>query len=370
MRKLQKVEFGTLEEDSENSAEPLPIEHKLQHNKYRRIYLLTFILLIICAFTFGVLETKRRFHELRQEMIQKAAEEKRQFIINFAINKTSHSPYRPVILFAYSENPLARNNTLFFINHGLHAEADFIFIINGDSDIDKHIPKNLSNIRIIKRENTCFDLGSMGEVLKANNNELVSKYKRFILMNSSIRGPFLPTWSKDCWSDLFLNRLSDEVKLVGMTFNCFPQKHIQSMIIATDYIGIQILLAGDTAHEKVFINEWGFNPYSQVGLSGCAKNYGDAVSAEISLTNLIYENNYKPEVVMTAAKRPGYYDEFCDNDSVLHLNTYFGTTLHPYESVFAKVSRNIYDEVLLEKLTEWHDDWNYSSWEACLASTM
>ena len=298
-------------------------------------------------------------------MQQQLYDEQNEFVRNFIASQKGHSTDRPLIIFAYSESDYSRANTLFFIRHGLHAEADFIFILNGESSIEQAIPNNMSNIRVIKRENTCFDLGAMGIVLKSDNNALVKKYKKFILMNSSIRGPFVPTWGKGCWSDFFLSKVTEKVKLVGIAVNCKPAKHIQSMIIATDSIGLDILLKGDKANQREFVNEWGFNEYSLVGMSDCAKNYADAVSAEISLTNLILKANYSIEVLMTAATRRGYYED-CENDSVLHVDKYFGTSLHPYETVFTKVSRNEYDKILISRLTEWHDAWGYTSWEACM----
>ena len=40
-------------------------------------------------------------------------------------------------------------------------------------------------------------------------------------MNSRVRGPFTPPWSKDCWSNIYLDKLTDKVKLDGMTYNCW-----------------------------------------------------------------------------------------------------------------------------------------------------
>jgi hypothetical protein len=120
------------------------------------------------------------------------------------------SPDRPLILYAYFETPNARANIQYFITHGLHGAADFIFILNGETDIYKQLPKK-SNIKFVQRRNDCFDLGSYGEVLL--KDELYKKYNHFIMLNASIRGPFLPYWSEACWSDMFLRRITDEVKV-------------------------------------------------------------------------------------------------------------------------------------------------------------
>ena len=124
---------------------------------------------------------------------------------------------RPLILYAYSESDFGRINLAFFVNHGLHDAADFIFILNGETDVDTMVlPAGRPNVRIIKRENTCFDLGAHAEVLTEEQDgggALKDRYKRFILMNASIRGPFVPHWSKECWSDAYLGRLNEKVKV-------------------------------------------------------------------------------------------------------------------------------------------------------------
>lgn len=99
---------------------------------------------------------------------------------------------------------------MFFISHGLHAKADFVFIFNGESDHTELIPKR-PNIRIVQRNNTCYDLGAHGEVL--TTDDLWLKYKKFIMMNASVRGPFMPHWAEACWSDRMLSKVTTHVKV-------------------------------------------------------------------------------------------------------------------------------------------------------------
>lgn len=83
-------------------------------------------------------------------------------------------------------------------------------------------------------------------------DNLWQQYKRFITLNASVRGPFLPMYSENCWTDSFLNRVTDRVKarhsrsscmpdpsltiwqLVGLSINCRPRPHVQAMLFATD----------------------------------------------------------------------------------------------------------------------------------------
>lgn len=116
-------------------------------------------------------------------------------------------------MYAYYESDYARQNLGFFLRHALHGAADFIFIFNGDTDADDLVPVERENIKVIKRANECFDLGAYAEVLMANNSTLFKKHKRFITLNASVRGPFMPYWSIDCWSDALLRKVTDKVKV-------------------------------------------------------------------------------------------------------------------------------------------------------------
>lgn len=118
---------------------------------------------------------------------------------------------RPLVLFAYAESETARKDLEFFVHNGIHRRADFVFIFNGESNATELIPKDLPNVRVVQRDNSCFDLGAYGEVLK--KDDLWKNYKRFITVNASVRGPFLPIHSNACWTDVFLNRVTETNKV-------------------------------------------------------------------------------------------------------------------------------------------------------------
>ena len=74
-------------------------------------------------------------------------------------------------------------------------------------------------MRVVRRPNLCFDLGAFGEVLR--DGDLWRRYRRFITLNASIRGPFVPTWSDKCWSDAYLERVTEDVKVSFRTSGTF-----------------------------------------------------------------------------------------------------------------------------------------------------
>ena len=124
----------------------------------------------------------------------------------------SSSAKETLIFYAYHHTDNALINGRFFLDHGLHDSADFIFILNGEAPEFSNMIPIKDNIRKFQRDNTCMDMGSYGEIIQANN--LLSKrYKKFIFLNASIRGPFLPTWSDSCWSTIFTRTITDGMKV-------------------------------------------------------------------------------------------------------------------------------------------------------------
>ncbi|ROW06020.1 hypothetical protein VMCG_04633 [Cytospora schulzeri] len=239
---------------------------------------------------------------------------------------------RPLVLYTYAESDNARANLNFFISNGLHGNADFVFIFNGETTAPDLLPDE-PNIRIVRRNNTCFDIGAMGEVL--GKDDLWKKYKRFITMNASIRGPFFPVHSPSCWTDKFLGRITEKVKLVGTTLNCLPRTHLQSMLLATDEIGMSILLDPKLALSASVEDYYGTSE-DPVGFSSCFATMKKAVHAEIGITSLILSQGFKVDVMMTAPYSAPSFDEFCDSigrpDDFLYNGHYLGTNTHPYET--------------------------------------
>ncbi|PQE22249.1 Asparagine synthetase protein [Rutstroemia sp. NJR-2017a WRK4] len=300
---------------------------------------------------------------------------------------------RPLILYAYTESDHSRINLKFFISHGLHAAADFIFILNGETNASSLIPKE-ENIKYVERQNDCYDLGSYAEVLTKDN--LYKKYKKFIMLNASIRGPYLPYWAQSCWSDVYLDRITATTKLVGMTANCQPAMHVQSMIWATDLTGMETLLYPT----KSTIQNLPELPYFRItgpqdapeelhppGINSCFHSRNAAVNAEIRAASLMKAAGYESDAMMSAFHgygiahdsrlnpqepkgadtRKSYLERWCDlvnTGDVLWNGAYFGTNVHPFEMIFAKSHRDI-DNIALERLTSWMDGSGFSSYKYC-----
>ena len=146
-----------------------------------------------------------------------------------------------LVVYAYHETPESRSNVEYFLSHGLppSSAGDVVFVVNG-----AHTVIFPPSVRVIERANDCFDFGAWGAGL-AVLEDLKIGHDFFVLLNASVRGPFLPLYVKDPWWKIF--RPSAPRALFGTTVNCmeFPQYngpinvsettlHLQSMALAVD----------------------------------------------------------------------------------------------------------------------------------------
>ncbi|NBU65381.1 MAG: hypothetical protein EBS29_12915 [Chloroflexia bacterium] len=133
------------------------------------------------------------------------------------------------------------------------------------------LPEAPPNVRFEFHPNGCYDWGTIGWLLQ-NRPVNLWKYKYFIFLNSSVRGPYIPayakvhtlgagesTWALQCnqtqnklrWQQLLVGKLNDKVKLVGATISCEgspfegnvegewrTNPHVQSYVLATDQVGL------------------------------------------------------------------------------------------------------------------------------------
>ncbi|ROW11836.1 hypothetical protein VPNG_04927 [Cytospora leucostoma] len=286
---------------------------------------------------------------------------------------------RPLILYAYAESENALTNLKFFLSKGLHGRADFVFIFNGAApEAVRLIPKVLPNVKVVQRGNTCYDIGAYGEVLRSqikfgkwakeeDGIPLWKRYKKFITINASIRGPFLPVWSDECWTDAILRKVTHETKLVGLSYHCNPAPHLQSMLLATDHIGMSILLDPALAYSVPASDPPHGTFYDPVGFSKCYSDFNKAVHSEIGMARLIRSQGYKVDAMLTSVHILGAA-EYCERAAwpTDHLwdGMYFGFNVHPYEMLFMKANRDI-DPELVKRFTEWHLRDRSNSWDTC-----
>ena len=146
-----------------------------------------------------------------------------------------------LILYAYFENENSKRNLIYFLKYGVFDKEDYKYILISNSNITVEIPKFVT---LIQRENKGYDFGAWAIGLKEiiNTKENLNSYDYFIFINSTVIGPFLPSYVSVDWPFLFSEMIDDKVKLVGTTINCRFKIHVQSMFFLTDKIGLSVLI--------------------------------------------------------------------------------------------------------------------------------
>lgn len=95
----------------------------------------------------------------------------------------------------------------------LDPNIDFLLINNGSST-EPSLPEY---VIYFKCDNLGYDFGGWSRGLLYNN--IYKEYDAFIFVSSQATGPFLPSYFKGKWTDIYLDELSDTLKLFGSSIN-------------------------------------------------------------------------------------------------------------------------------------------------------
>lgn len=163
-----------------------------------------------------------------------------------------------------------------FINKAIFydEQVDFL-IISSDKQIKLELP---SYVKYMTRENIGYDFGAWSDGLLQNN--LYKKYDKFIFLNSSVSGPYLPDTFKGKWTDIYLNGLKGNVKLFGSTINCIHnplhRSHIQTYIFCMNKETLEYLIKREL--------------FSMINY---VKTFSSAITyKEIRMSRLVIENGW------------------------------------------------------------------------------
>lgn len=223
-----------------------------------------------------------------------------------------------------------------FIKNAIFLDPDIDFlVINNGSQKEPVLP---DYVIYFKGDNTGFDFGGWSKGLLYN--VLYRNYNKFIFVNSSASGPYVPSYFNGKWTDIYLNGLTDIVKLFGSTINTNSLKvvndvegssHVQSYIFAMDYETLSFLISKD-----IF------------SLTKFSKTFEDAIiNKEIKMSRLIIDNGWNIGCLMKCykgvdfrflASKPSDYKPFI-GDPMVSKNFSDKLFNNFYELVFIKGSQ-------------------------------
>lgn len=145
---------------------------------------------------------------------------------------------RSLVLYSFSDtDPEYRHNLRHFVRNGVLPGHDYVFVLNGATNFA--LPELPGNARYLRHENVCYDWGSYGWAIDRVDGW--TRYRRYFFVNSSVRGPFVPAYSRRTWTDAMAAMLNARVKLAGSTISCENGPHVQSYAVVTDVIGLAVM---------------------------------------------------------------------------------------------------------------------------------
>ena len=151
--------------------------------------------------------------------------------------RPAHSGVDTLIVYAFAVTEggsgVWEDNLDFFLAQGLVADGRYRFVLVCNGEVDEawrgkldRIQAWLPNFQWFERKDEGRDVGAWRAVL---NGEVglevdVERVKRFILMNSSIRGPFVPEYYREAWPEAVLgllhSRSCPDCQLAGLLVDC------------------------------------------------------------------------------------------------------------------------------------------------------
>jgi len=238
---------------------------------------------------------------------------------------------KSVIIYVYYKSDVADYNLKYFNEKEIQfrTNIDYIIVINGFEMNTNIILPELNNLTVIKRENIGVDFGGYNAALEfIDNNKKIYDYYFFI--NSGVFGPILPHYfNEHHWSNIFIKKINDSVKLVGTTIVCLPSSDaggygpkVEGFFFMTDNIGLNLL----KNQKNIFCNHP--NKHSAI------------VNGEYGLSKCILNNGYSLDCMLRKYQNIDWKDEnnynLNNNIHPSRNNSFYGKSINPYEVIFHK----------------------------------
>ena len=283
-------------------------------------------------------------------------------------------PPQPRILVAYSgptlytldeekkKPTLYRLNFEYFLEQGVQCQTQDTALVVTEQ-VEPYYRKRIDQlnsdcakkygtfVKLLIRNETCYDMESVRVVLNDPVIAANSTYDYFVYANCGVTGPAKELASN--WTSLFTQKLNDRIKMTGITAECANIVHIQSMVYAVDRVGLGVIhnIPFDCREDERYM-----------ALTEPAHKVGHIVNRyERQMGVSIMRAGYGIEAFL----RPKQYfkdDKCTDNDLWLtsHLNETFGGRMpRLQDTLFFKTSRVLTPEIAEEIKFTGKVDWNW-----------
>ena len=244
-------------------------------------------------------------------------------------------------------------NFFHFLRFGYSPNVDYVVVIAGNYTIS--LPQ-LENLTYLFTENKNNDYGGYSIAVKKIAN--IADYDFVFFINSSVRGPYIPSYITENWTSFFIKHLSNEVGLVGVAINILPKQDSLSEFYKEKYGGeghfshIQSTAYG--MHQKTLQHLIGIGFYDS---NSCLSKDEVIRDYEIRLSQEIISAGWNIKCLLSEYNLIDYRQPHCDVNPTASKGdpccsfAYFGRTPHPFELVFIKTNRSMFTECYLDRLS-------------------
>ncbi len=220
---------------------------------------------------------------------------------------------------------------------------DYIIVVNGgkctpcDTTFEHlHDPLlTAGSWKILRRENSGMDFGAYRQAIDFVDKERKGKYKYFVFLNSSLRGPFMPKWTPSDYhyTDALTQFMAQDkqVKLVSSYITCLhepepmPFPVAESLFFAVDNESLKWLL-----RDGIFTSQ--------------AQKRDTILQAEYSLLDSVLKRGFRAENLLTRYRIGLDWSDkkhhLCNDGrhSSRRGALEGGISVNPYEVIFVKTS--------------------------------
>lgn len=151
------------------------------------------------------------------------------------------------------------------------------------------------SITVSVRVDKCYDMESMATFVRKINP---TKYDYFLYVNGGMIGPKM--FGDEHWTKTFTSRLSNKVKLVGVSINMSFHPHVQSMVLATDRVGLDVIKNSGAIYDCGVMNNEEMTD---------AQRWELIMKYEIGMSRVIVEAGYTITSLTGAYGKPIFIDQ-------------------------------------------------------------
>lgn len=293
--------------------------------------IITMIMIVIVLFIieiafiiYGVLDKK--YQQEKEPKIYKIQTSSSSFP-SYQEEKTQKKEKTEKILVLYATHQF-NASTKYFLEKGIFEDNDIHFyVIFNNSYQDLELP---SYVHYMKRNNFGYDFGGWSDALLTN--DFYKNYDKFVFLNSSVMGPFLPSYCKKSfkWPLAFTDPLSETLRLQGISINVIHDPlnpHVQSFVFSMNKETLEYLIKKNLFTQKEY-----------------PLTYSDAIQREIKMSKLILEHPSGTWNIASILKDQENHDwhkpllKGTYQEDPTWKNSYHDQNLHPYQSIFVKVT--------------------------------